>query len=655
MLHDLERLGKDFQNRFNEIKIWPEIKFSEADKHELSKLNAFSQINDSTIQIKTSDTSHCIIPSQYLLYAVLIKEFALALKEYTNIVESLRAAGNANSTWDSISSVDLSNQVVSTLDEFSKKLVYMPFKKGNCVLGAKDILNGTSSDKILRGTKDFFGSVILKVINVPDVSSSEVGKLIYELSAKKEIYDYLEKQYLKQLPFICFGSSIGEFVRSVLGFLDQYDGLKMLKELIKLNSDPRNQSIELNGDKLTTIFFTSSNLASEADISSGGTKRFFEEPIIISEGKYVYLSTQWTNVPDGSRLDLNIFKKIIENIYPDFTIQLDGRYFFKSSIAPTISSHMSNGKNVIYYGAPGTGKSYSVDGATDKSRTIRTVFHADTQYSDFVGCLKPTSNGIDVTYTFRPGPFSVALVDALKHSNSHYWLVVEEINRAPAAAVFGEIFQLLDRDETGKSKYSITPSDPDMIAYIESALGRELENGQIYIPANLSILATMNSSDQAVMPLDTAFKRRWRFKYIPLNFNPCASGTFSLSVPIRGEIDIYWEQFAPIVNGILSDLEIPEDRHLGPFFLNDQELKDTESQNESLTGKLFMYLWDDVLRHGYRSELFRSDIKTYGQLTYLHLRNEQVFSDRFYSALESILTPINAAASENVTEGEIGT
>jgi hypothetical protein len=653
MLHDLERLGRDFQNRFNDIKIWPEIKFSDEDKLVLSKLSAFSQINDSTIQIETSDTSHCIIPSQYFLYAVLIKEFALALKEYTNIIDTLRSAGSANSAWDAISTEDLTNPTVSSLDTFSKKLVYKPFRKGNCILGAKDILNGSVSDKKLRGTKDFFGSVILKVINVPDVSSSEVGKLIYELATKKDIYDYLEKQYLRQLPFICFEKSIGEFVRSVLGFLYQYDGLRKLKDLIKPNHDARYQSIELNEDKLTSIFFVSIRLANAEDLIRGGTKRFFEEPIAILDGNYIYLSTQWTNVPDGSRLDLNLFKRIIEQIYPDFMVQLDGRYVLKTSVATTNSVNASNGKNIIYYGAPGTGKSHSVDAATDENKTIRTIFHADTQYSDFVGCLKPTTNGTDVTYTFRPGPFSVALVNALNDADNHYWLVVEEINRAPAAAAFGEIFQLLDRDVTGKSKYPITPADPDMIIYVESALGKKIENGKIYIPKNLSILATMNSSDQAVMPLDTAFKRRWRFKYIPLDFNMCARGSLSLTLPTRGEVNVEWKHFATTVNNILSDLEIPEDRHLGPFFLNDQELKDTDSQNESLTGKLFMYLWDDVLRHGYRSELFRSDIKTYGQLTYLHLRNEQVFSDRFYSALEGVLTPSSVVAIENIGEGEI--
>lgn len=337
-----------------------------------------------------------------------------------------------------------------------------------------------------------------------------------------------------------------------------------------------------------------------------------------------------------SKMDFNpdFFDKAIEFIgseIPDELMLAKLKKIPKSSLA-------SNGVNKIYYGAPGTGKSYSIDQVIDQDRSTRIVFHADTQYSDFVGCLKPTVTEKGLTYVFRPGPFTLALVQAFKDPGNHYWLVIEEINRAPAAAVFGEIFQLLDRDEAGNSIYSITPSDPDMVAYIESALGEKLGNGQVYIPGNLSLLATMNSSDQAVMPLDTAFKRRWKFKYIPLEFTNCATGALRINLQTSGEVEIPWSVFAQTVNRILSELEIPEDRHLGPFFLSDYELKDAESQSESLTGKLFMYLWDDVLRHGYRSELFRSDIRTYGKLSSSYLKNELVFSDSLNSALESTIS-----------------
>ncbi|MCW9025875.1 MAG: hypothetical protein OQJ77_01045, partial [Thiovulaceae bacterium] len=119
--------------------------------------------------------------------------------------------------------------------------------------------------------------------------------------------------------------------------------------------------------------------------------------------------------------------------------------------------------NIIYYGAPGTGKSYSIDKVVVDDFTIRTVFHTDTQNSDFVGCLKPVIENGEITYKFRSGPFTDAIIKALTDPEHHYWLVIEEINRAPAAAVFGEIFQLLDRDANGQSKYQIDIADPDML------------------------------------------------------------------------------------------------------------------------------------------------------------------------------------------------
>jgi 5-methylcytosine-specific restriction protein B len=176
------------------------------------------------------------------------------------------------------------------------------------------------------------------------------------------------------------------------------------------------------------------------------------------------------------------------------------------------------GRNEIYYGAPGTGKSFEIDEITAGSNCIKTVFHPDTQYSDFVGCLKPVMDGDAIQYKFREGPFCKALILAHQNPEAECFLVIEELNRASAAAVFGEIFQLLDRAEDGSSRYVLDLTDPDMQSYLDGKAPGILSDGRLGLPANLSILATMNSSDQAVLPLDTAFKRRWHFKYKPLDF-----------------------------------------------------------------------------------------------------------------------------------------
>jgi len=144
----------------------------------------------------------------------------------------------------------------------------------------------------------------------------------------------------------------------------------------------------------------------------------------------------------------------------------------------------------------------------------------------------------------------------------------------------------------------------------------------------------MNSSDQAVMPLDTAFKRRWSFEYIPLEFETnCASGDVIIFERKEQEKIVPWSIFAMSINKVLSSMSspIPEDRHLGPWFLSSAELEN--DSKGSLTGKLFVYLWDDVLRHGLTDELFLSDIKTYGDLVKRQNKKLPVFNPIFISTL----------------------
>ncbi|MBA6289483.1 AAA family ATPase [Colwellia sp. MB3u-4] len=289
----------------------------------------------------------------------------------------------------------------------------------------------------------------------------------------------------------------------------------------------------------------------------------------------------------------------------------------------------TRGENVIYYGAAGTGKSHKINERINLKNAFISVFHAETMNSDFVGSIKPDiylddSNKEHLTYKFIPGAFTKAIVESLNHSENHYWLVIEEINRAPAAAVFGEIFQLLDRRKDGRSKYEI--DFPDLLC--EKFINRELKTpiDRLFIPSNLSILASMNSSDQGVLPLDTAFKRRWSFEYIALNFESgCTQGDLHINLEDGVTGVISWADFASVINLTIGRKGIQEDRHLGPYFISEQEI----GQLNILTGKLFMYLWDDVLRHGLRYEVFHKKITTYGQLIKGWEEGEQVFNSDF--------------------------
>lgn len=293
------------------------------------------------------------------------------------------------------------------------------------------------------------------------------------------------------------------------------------------------------------------------------------------------------------------------------------------------------GINQIYYGAPGTGKSHRIEQLVNSGNSVRTVFHTDTQNSDFVGCLKPSMSDRGIEYSFRPGPFCLALQKASLDSSKSIYLVIEEINRAAAAAVFGETFQLLDRAANGRSQYSIDITDPDMQTYLEDHAPNVLEGGRLFIPANLSFLATMNSSDQAVMPMDSAFKRRWQFEYVSLESVEYPQGNFTISDPTE-EIIVSWESLSKTINMLLSGQEhIPEDRLLGPWFVSTNELA---NPIEALAGKIVMYLWEDVLRHGGRDAIFNTDVyPTLYKLVNGIKSNENIFSDAFISELKNLL------------------
>jgi 5-methylcytosine-specific restriction protein B len=346
--------------------------------------------------------------------------------------------------------------------------------------------------------------------------------------------------------------------------------------------------------------------------------------------KIIYLSNEEQIVFNEKRILFDSDKFDIAIAY--LVSQLPNNDEYLENLNPPISSE-STAINIIYYGAPGVGKSYKIDQICDDNNSIRTIFHPDTQSSDFIGCLKPKMNGSDVVYEFRPGPFTKAIIKAYLNPETHQYLIIEEINRAAAAAVFGETFQLLDRAPDGSSVYPIDVVDPDMLNYLETDAPLSIINGKLKIPSNLSLYATMNSSDQAVMPMDTAFKRRWLFEYVPIDFSECPEG--SLSIPIReqGNIEVKWSDFAQVINRALEDKSIPEDRLLGPWFIASSELATQMLAEKTLKGKLCLYLWDDVLRHNPHNIIFDNDIKNYGQLVSSFEPSMAVFAEHIEQAL----------------------
>ncbi|MCR5246802.1 MAG: AAA family ATPase [Paludibacteraceae bacterium] len=317
----------------------------------------------------------------------------------------------------------------------------------------------------------------------------------------------------------------------------------------------------------------------------------------------------------------------------------------------------------IFYGAPGTGKSFSIKSVIAEHMNInvdqvdmeadnifRTTFHPDYDYAQFVGCYKPTKekNG-DITYDFVPQVFVNALVEAYggvqpakSSSNTSattdqvadgetkkddlneeetvveqtvesevetqavkpVYLVIEEINRGNCAQIFGDIFQLLDRDANGVSEYSISV-DKDLREYLEINCPNAICNGKIKIPANLSIIATMNTSDQSLFPMDSAFKRRWEWEYVKIENKT----DFEIEVDATHKYN--WKDFQKAVNDIITVKTNSEDKQMGDYFI-----KKNVTLNE-FVNKVMFYLWNDICKENYHTDdnFFRTEDESTGKET----------------------------------------
>lgn len=272
--------------------------------------------------------------------------------------------------------------------------------------------------------------------------------------------------------------------------------------------------------------------------------------------------------------------------------------------------------NILLYGVPGCGKSFYVEknyeSKVQEGFTIRVVFHPDYTYSDFVGQLMPVlkevKNAQDVKeeklqYDFVPGPFTRILQLAEIHKDQQCLLIIEELNRGNAPAIFGEIFQLLDRNDDGTSKYAIYNREISKELYDTEQ--QERPNEPIKLPPNLTIVATMNTSDQNVFTMDTAFQRRWQMKHIPNRFTgeSLDEKTINHVAKHLPNSEISWGAFAQTVNKKMHTANLgfggTEDKSLGVYFATDNDLDDAERFAE----KVLKYRWDDAFKLG-RKELF---------------------------------------------------
>jgi len=465
-------------------------------------------------------------------------------------------------------------------------------------------------------------------------ASKNIEKIILKSLSKVVSQDLLgfekAKEYGKKLLFNLkiFSESIPE-----ADYLDAIDDLDKLLFLQIINSSgvEVRRYFNMSSEKKEDAFNAWNELKNSSNFPSDLPKDsiekmayFYTRPIVKSaiqaDIRYRVSNclTAYKEIMDESEIDIPDISRDYQVIH-----KLNGLSCVTPLLPPKSTKNtMAIPNQLIVSGCPGSGKSWYIRELVNKDSDaqITTItLHPDYNYSDFVGCYKPVpvyeeslkirkasgepfALGIPkINYEFVPGPLIDAYVLACKNPNYNVVLVIEEINRTNCNTLFGDVFQLLDRNNSNKSEHEIEAM-PDLREYLKvQGLSSTLK-----LPSNLFICGTMNSADQGVFPLDSAFRRRWEFQYKGYKTSCKYSGA-EQSLTYGGSVK-KWDDFRGKINESLIKLGIHEDKLIGPYFLTVRELSDSEA----ILNKLFLFLWDDVLRFERKEVL---DFESFAELS----------------------------------------
>ena len=537
------------------------------------------------------------------------------------------------------------------------------------------LLNDNSED--YKDLADIFENS--QSLSVYTASKEEYFRLLMKIRSFKKLMSLIETKYdvSHENRLIAISKEHRTFVHLCM---DYFRIMGQLDKMIPyFSTEDANVPITVKHDgvyKLQNMFmFADIDEIEKRNSSSKNGRRWYTDPFKIA-GRDIYLYVDWFPGKDSHGKDTQLmipdFVKFISECFGDKYVYRNAQGTHEMweindpenyNIIKVVDSEENNiesdteevsqteetepekpltftsshPRQIIYYGAPGTGKSHTIKKEEDEGKItcIRTTFHPDSDYATFVGCYKPhkIKNSDNLTYEFVEQAFLSAYKQAWMNPKEEIALVIEEINRGNCAQVFGDIFQLLDRDEDGWSTYPIK-ADTDIAehlaesriqAYAETMkdrFGKDKEGNEKYpdrnwfefmaLPPNMSILATMNTSDQSLFPIDSAFKRRWDWRYIPI----CQGKSNGEDGKQEGELldwtietsagNNRWWDFLCAINGIIESTTHSEDKELGFFFCKAN--KEGVISAEKFVNKVVFYLWTDVFKtYGFRSDIFDKD------------------------------------------------
>ena len=566
----------------------------------------------------------------------------------TSLDEILREASNAF----------LTDTVPSATDNKSKNNNFMTVgfyfnlkSKGIC---AKLAAKGNTKKVVLnfikkfqfpnpRTSADYSNSVSDKILLAP---MRDIVKILHILSLKDRTIAFLTKDEIKN--FIFYNDDLAKRKNYNLlltaSQIIQYRKDSLLPQNIDTTENEHfwNQPDRQIREMIKTLNYTGCFEEDENGIrlKTGGITRDNEADLF----EIINCNSYWKG---ETAEEYQKYMDEISNLEDDM----------EDTVDESNSQQQSTPTQIIYYGVPGSGKSHKIDEQTKNipdEQKIRVVFHPEYTNADFVGQILPVVDGDAVKYTFKPGAFTRILVAALKNPEKPYYLIIEEINRGNAAAIFGEIFQLLDRGSDGWSSYCIMNDD---INYEIRKTVPELNwtaNTGIRLPPNLSLFATMNTSDQNVFTLDNAFQRRWEMELVQ---NQCSdSSQMNAKITVNNQ-SITWKGFQTQINSIIGEksneggLSSMEDKRLGCWFI---KAENGVIDEKKFANKVLKYLWDDAFKF-YHAEIFKEGIKNFEELQKEFSNiGFDVFSE--ICGLKSFITPNASQNSESNSNTEtIGT